>query len=100
MILPDLNILLYAVDDTSPRHAVARDWLNQAVNDSGEEVALAWVVQLGFLRLTTSPKVFAHPLSVDEAIRWLDNLRSAPGVIALNPGAAHHALLRHLLFNR
>ena len=96
MILPDLNVLLYAVDATSPRHGVAKAWLEEAVN-SGEEIGLPWVVHLGFLRLTTSPKVFAQPLSVEQALEWLDHFRAAPSVVSLNPGAGHTAILRHLL---
>lgn len=96
MIVPDLNILLYAVDETSSRHEAAKAWLEEAVN-SGEEVGLPWAVHLGFLRLTTSPKVFAQPLSVDQALAWLDHLRSAPSVVPLNPGNGHSGILRHLL---
>jgi len=97
VIVPDLNVLLYAADDSSVRHHAAKEWLELAVNDSGEEVALPWVVHLGFLRLTTSPKVFSRPLTVDQALEWLDHLRSAPSVVALNPGPGHAGILRHLL---
>jgi len=97
VILPDLNVLLYAADSTSVRHEVARLWLEKAINESGEEIGLAWVVHLGFLRLTTSAKVFPHPMTVEEALEWLDYLRAAPSVVALNPGRAHAGILRHLL---
>lgn len=97
MILPDLNVLLYAADSTSARHAVAKGWLEKAVNDSGEEVGLPWGVHLGFLRLTTSAKVFPNPMSVEESLEWLDHLRAAPLVVSLNPGKAHAGILRHLL---
>ena len=96
MILPDLNILLYAADSTSIRHQAAKGWLEKAVNGI-EEVGIPWVVHLGFLRLTTSAKVFAKPMSVEESLEWLDHLWSAPTVVPLNPGKAHNGLLRHLL---
>ncbi len=97
MILPDLNVLLYAADSTSVRHPAAKAWLESAINGSGEEVGLPWVVHLGFLRLTTSAKVFPHPMSVEQSLEWLDHLRSAPQVVPLNPGRAHAGILRHLL---
>jgi len=97
VILPDLNILLYAMDSTSPRHRVAREWLETAINDSGEEVGIPWVVHLGFLRLTTNPRVFPQPLSVEDSLAWLDHLHSAPSVVPLNPGKGHGGILRHLL---
>jgi toxin-antitoxin system PIN domain toxin len=96
VILPDLNLLLYAADSSSARHQVAREWLEAAVNGL-EEVGLPWVVHLGFLRLTTSPKIFPRPMTVDQSLKWLDHLRGAPNVVPLNPGKAHAGLLRHLL---
>ncbi len=96
MILPDLNVLLYAADSTSLRHEASKTWLEKAVNGT-EEVGLPWVVHLGFLRLTTSAKVFAQPMTVEESLEWLDHLWSAPTVVAVNPGKAHAGLLRHLL---
>jgi toxin-antitoxin system PIN domain toxin len=97
MILPDLNLLLYAADSSSARHEVAKSWLEKAVNESVEEIGLAWVVYLGFLRLTTSSKVFPHPMTVEQSLEWLDHLREAPAVVPLNPGRAHAGILRHLL---
>jgi len=97
MILPDLNVLLYAADSTSARHQVAKSLLEEAINTSGEEVGLPWVIHLGFLRLATSAKVFPNPMTVEQALEWLDHLRAAPTVVALNPGKAHAGILRHLL---
>jgi predicted nucleic acid-binding protein len=56
MKLPDANVLLYALDDTSARHVGARAWLDAALSGS-EEVGFAWVVLLAVLRLTTKPAV-------------------------------------------
>lgn len=97
MIIPDLNLLLYAVDASSPRHAVAKAWLEETVNDSGQEVGIPWVVHLGFLRLTTSAKVFPKPLTIEQSLGWLDHLRAAPSVVPVEPGRGHAAILGHLL---
>lgn len=35
--LPDLNLLLYAIDEEAPRHEPARGWLEEAL--SGTEAA-------------------------------------------------------------
>ncbi len=97
MILPDLNVLLYAVDSSSPRNAEAVKWIEDAVNDGKEEIGIPWVVHLGFLRLTTNPRIFPRPLSIENATAWLDSLESNPGVCMLEPGEAHRGILRHLL---
>jgi toxin-antitoxin system PIN domain toxin len=95
--IPDLNILLYAVDASSSRHAEAKAWLEGVVNKGGEELGIPWVVHLGFVRLTTSPKIFPRPLQIDEACAWMDNLLEHPAVMHINPGKAHPGILRHLL---
>lgn len=92
----DLNLLLHAVNRDSPRHADAKTWLEEAM--SGEErIALAWIVLLGFIRLTTSPRVLEHPLSVDDALRSVDAWLSQPSVSPLEPGDSHWSILRDLL---
>lgn len=97
MIIADLNVLLYAVDRSSAKHAEAKDWLEASLNEGAEELGLPWIVHLGFLRLTTSRKVFPHPLSIEEACAWLDHLRDHPAVTPIQPGTAHAGILRHLL---
>ena len=97
MIIPDLNVLLYAVDAQSSRHIIAREWLESVLNDGKEEIGLPWVVHLGFLRLATSHRVFSKPLSVEAACQWLDHLRESPLVVPVEPGAAHAGILKHLL---
>jgi toxin-antitoxin system PIN domain toxin len=92
----DLNLLLYAVNRDSPWHADAKTWVEDTM--SGEErVALAWTVILGFVRLTTSPRVLDRPLSVDDALRVVDAWLSQPAVSPLEPGEEHWAILRDLL---
>ncbi len=97
MIIPDLNVLLYAVDASSPRNREAVSWLENALNAGEELVGIPWVVHLGFLRLATNPRVFARPLTVDAASAWLEDLENHPSVRMLEPGTAHRGMLRHLL---
>lgn len=97
MIIPDLNILLYAADADSSRHEAACSWLVKAVNVGQEELGLPLVVSLGFLRLITNPRVFPSPLSVQEALDWLNSFRAARGVRDIQPGKAHVGILGHLL---
>lgn len=52
MKAPAVNLLLYAVDETSVHHAAARTWLDDALSGD-ESVGFAWVVLLAFLRIST-----------------------------------------------
>lgn len=96
MILPDLNLLLYALDSSSPDHAAARGWLEDVLSGA-ETVALAWPVLLGFLRLSTRSSVFRSPLTADEALDVVDGWLAQPVVTVVHPGPRHAALLRELL---
>jgi hypothetical protein len=97
VIIPDLNVLLYAVDEDSIRHQSAAEWLAGAVNGGAGEIGLPWAVILGFLRLSTSNRVFPRPLSVEQSLGWIQDLASQPSVRILDPGKAHLGILGHLL---
>ena len=96
MKLPDANVLLYALDDTSTRHSGAKSWLDASLSGS-EEVGFAWVVLLAVLRLTTKPAVFAHPLRPDEAFGIVEGWLAQPCSLVLHPTVRHTALMRGFL---
>lgn len=96
MRIVDLNLLLYALDEQSPRHDAASAWLGAALNGRGT-VGLPWVVLLGFLRLSTKGAVFARPLAPDEALDVVDGWLAQSVVTIVAPGRRHAAVLRELL---
>lgn len=96
MIVPDLNLLLYAVHKESPKHARAASWL-EALLTGDEPVGLPWAVSLGFIRITTNPRVFPMPLSVEVALRLVDAWYDRRIVIAIDPGDQHWRVVRTLL---
>jgi toxin-antitoxin system PIN domain toxin len=95
--LPDANLLIYALDDTSLRHEPARRWLEAVLSGQDEEVGFAWVVLLAFLRLTTKAAIFERPLSVDDAFDVIEGWLSQPPAVIVHPTVRHAALLRGLL---
>ncbi|MFN8090592.1 MAG: type II toxin-antitoxin system VapC family toxin [Mycobacterium sp.] len=96
MKLLDLNVLIYALDESSPRHEAARSWLDETLSGS-ETVAFAWQVLVGFVRLSTRAVIFARPLTVDEAFDVVDGWLDQPCAVVVHPGARHSWLLRELL---
>ena len=96
MKIVDVNLLLYAVDETSPAHEPARSWLERTLSGPGT-VGLPWQVLLAFVRLSTRAAVFAHPLSADEALDIVDGWLAQPAVTVPHPGPRHPAVLRELL---
>lgn len=96
MKVVDANLLLYATDARSPRHAAARSWLERQL--SGDEtIAFAWVVLLAFVRLSTNPHVFERPLSPDRAFDVVDRWLGQACAVVVQPGDRHPALVRQLL---
>ena len=96
MKLSDANLLLYAVDESSPHHAVAKPWLERELSGS-ETFAFAWAVLLAFIRLATNPRVFRSPLTVEEALDLVDSWLEQPNATVVHPTDRHTALLRELL---
>jgi toxin-antitoxin system PIN domain toxin len=94
--LPDVNLFLYAVDEASPRHGPAREWVQETLSGS-ETVALAWATLLGFVRLSTRASLFEAPLEVGEALDILDGWLQRPCTTVIHPTDRHSAVLRELL---
>lgn len=96
MKMPDANVLIYALDDTSMRHAGAKAWLDEVLSGS-EEVGFAWAVLLAVLRLTTKANVFARPLRAAEAFDIIDGWLAQPHAMIVHPTGRHVALMRGFL---
>ncbi|HEX5592343.1 MAG TPA: type II toxin-antitoxin system VapC family toxin [Solirubrobacterales bacterium] len=96
MILPDVNLLLYAVDADAPRHAPARAWL-EAVLSGTEEVGFAWAVILGFVRISTNARAFEKPLDGSQAFAYVEEWLERPVSLPLAPGPGHVDRMRELL---
>ncbi len=96
MKIVDLNILLYVVNRDAPHHAVVRRWWDLAVG-GGEPLGLAWVVLLGFLRIATNPRIFAHPLDAATAISKLDSWLAVPSTRLVQENEDHWLVLRSLV---
>jgi hypothetical protein len=96
VILPDVNLLVYAHAAQAPFHAKARAWWERAVR-SGEPIGLPWAVSLGFLRLMTHPAVLSTPMRPEQALPVLESWYERPNVFVLDPGPRHLAVLGSLL---
>lgn len=96
MIIPDLNLLLYAEIAAFPEHAAARKWWEAALRGS-EDVALTMLTMFGFVRISTNPKAFDPPLAVDAAIDRVNAWLEQPNTRVLLPGPRHLEIAFQLL---
>jgi hypothetical protein len=95
MILPDLNLLVYAYNSDAPDHEAARKWW-EATLSVPRSVALPWAVSLGFLRLMTSRSTLVDPMSPAEAIGHIRSWLECPQVVILEPDPRHLDLVDEL----
>jgi toxin-antitoxin system PIN domain toxin len=98
VILVDANLLLYAYHPRAEQHERARAWLEAALSGL-EPVGLPWSTVLAFLRLATSPRVFARPLSTAEAEIIVSTWLAEPSVVLVSPGDRYWEILRALLID-
>lgn len=96
MKVPDLDLLIYAVDRSSPAHPPARHWWYDLMSGT-ETVAFSWTVLLGFIRLTTNPSVVAKPLTAGEALEYVERRLAHPNSTMIEPTTRYPAILRGLL---
>ncbi|MEI6375534.1 MAG: TA system VapC family ribonuclease toxin [Actinomycetes bacterium] len=78
-MLLDANVLIYAVDSSSPHHLKCRTWLEANLNQP-RRVALPWQSIGAFLRITTHPRVVPNPLTSTEAWQFIGDWISAAPV--------------------
>ena len=96
MKLPDVNLLVYSADKSSPHCQRARSWLEQALSGT-EEVGFAWLALLGFVRISTNPAAFDEPLSLAQALEFLESWLGSPVATVVHPTERHAGLMRRLL---
>jgi toxin-antitoxin system PIN domain toxin len=88
VIVPDINLLLYATVDGVPQHAKAHEWWVKALNDT-TEIGLPSLSLFGFLRIVTNPKAFKKPMPIDQALALAREWLERPQVRLLLPGPRH-----------
>lgn len=96
MIVPDVNLLLYAQISGFSQHRHARAWWERALNDR-VPVGLPAPALFGFLRIATHPRVLEEPMAVDDALDRIEAWLSRPQVRLLVPGPRHLELAFGLL---
>ena len=95
MLIVDVNVLIYAGRADFAEHARYVDWLEGELN-SDRAFGVSDLVLSGFLRIVTNPRVFREPSSLDEAVGFVEALRSASNAVTVAPGPRHWSIFRQL----
>jgi uncharacterized protein len=94
--LPDVNLFVYAANESTSQHEPARAWVEEALSGR-ETVALAWSVMIGFVRVVTNPRVLQRPWDAGQALTVVEGWLAQPPVTVVHPTSRHVAVLRDLL---
>lgn len=99
MIVPDVNVLIHAYNRSASHHEAARAWWEETLT-LPRPVGLAWIVILGFIRISTHRAILENPMRPVDAVRRVRSWLAAPRVEILTPGESHSdtlfGLIEHL----
>lgn len=88
MILPDVNVLIYAFRTDSTDHERYRSWLESVVNGPGA-YGLSPQVLASVIRITTHPRIYACPSQRSDAFEFCRLLLEQPNATVIVPAEQH-----------
>jgi toxin-antitoxin system PIN domain toxin len=94
--LVDTNILLYAVNPAAAEHKQVFPWWEKLCNGD-EAIGLAWVTLLGFVRISTNPRVFPQPLTVRQALDQVAAWLALPQARTVQESQDHWKIVSQLI---
>lgn len=96
MLLPDVNVLVYAhVEDSTVDHAEYATWVTRMATGP-EPFALSLLVLSGFVRIVTNSRIFDPPSTIDRSLAFVSSLVRRPKARLVGPGPDHLDILERL----
>jgi uncharacterized protein len=95
LILPDVNVLIYAFRSDSTDHKRYRDWLEGIVNGASN-YGISPQVLAGVARICTHKRIFAEPSTTVEAFSFCRALLDQPNAVIVEPGERHWSIFETL----
>lgn len=95
MLMPDVNVLVYAHRADEAVHDFYREWLEAALSAEAP-LGLSVLVAGGFLRVVTNPRIYAAPTPMETALAALDAIARHPNCICVGTDPDHIARLTAL----
>jgi toxin-antitoxin system PIN domain toxin len=95
MVLPDVNVLIYAHREELAQHAAARAWLDGVIGGEAP-FALSELVLSAFLRIVTNPRALVDPTPLGVALATVDHWRTPTHCVLVRPGPRHWPIFARL----
>jgi uncharacterized protein len=96
VIIPDVNILVYAYNADAKKHKAAREWWERTLTEP-EVVGLPWVTIIGVIRISTQRRIINHPMFPENATARVRSWLRVPSVQIVSPGEDHGEIFFRLL---
>jgi len=86
VVIVDVNVLIYAFRADTSLHKESLAWLTDRLADPFEQVVIPDLVWVGFIRITTSGRIFTEPSSINEVRMFIRDVvgcstyRHVPGL--------------------
>ena len=97
MILPDVNILIYAFRKDASEHALCRAWLERIVAGDAQ-FGISPLVLGAVVRITTGLRFTANPSSLEDAFGFCHDLLDQPHCQVVEPRDRHWGIFQRLCF--
>jgi toxin-antitoxin system PIN domain toxin len=91
LILPDVNVLIYAFRSDAENHPQYKTWLEDAVNGPSA-YGVAPQVLGSMVRICTHPRIFARPSSREDAFEFCRAILEQPNATIITPGERHWSI--------
>jgi len=88
MLMPDVNILIYAHRADEERHEPYADWLKGLV-DGPEPFSLSVLAAADFVRIVTNRRIYENPTPLPIALAAVEQLAAHPRCRLAAPVASH-----------
>jgi uncharacterized protein len=95
LILPDVNVLIYAFRSDTQHHADHKRWLESVVN-APSTYGVSPQVLSGVVRVCTHRRIFVQPSSLAETLEFCRTLLEQPNATMITPGERHWSIFESL----
>jgi hypothetical protein len=95
VILPDVNVLLFAFRKDATGHDAYREWLDGVVNGA-EPYGISPQTLSSVVRIATHRQIHAHPSSVTEVLEFCRAVMAPDHCVAVQPGLRHWTIFDDL----
>jgi toxin-antitoxin system PIN domain toxin len=95
LVLPDVNVLIYAFRPEAAAYVEHKRWLYNVANE-GTEFGLSPQVLNSLVRILTNPSTFKSAYRMEDVLGFCDDLLASPFHRVIQPGRRHWKIFRDL----